>query len=556
MINRREVMLGMGALLATRQLIAAERPLDVAYVNAKVWTGQRDVPLANAVGIAGNRVAVVGNNERVRKLASKGTRIVDLRGAFVMPGFVDNHTHFLRASFGLSSPELRTAKTREEFIDRIAKSAKALRSGQWLQGGNWDEQMWGGELPSRQWIDAVTPNTPVAVVRLDQHVALLNSLALKLARIDRITPDPQGGLIIRDSQGEPTGLIKDKAKDLLKGVIPAPSDADIDAAIGVGTAHALSKGVTQVHVTELDWVTHDSLRRLRKQNKVGMRFYSFVPLEDWRKLDALVKAEGRGDDWVRWGALKGLVDGSLGSRTAVFREPYADDPGSHGIYRTPPEKLRELILGADAADLHITVHAIGDEGNDKVLGIFEEAIQKNGDRDRRFRIEHAQHLLSSDVPRFAKLNVIASMQPYHAIDDGRWAIKPLGPERLHGSWAIRSLLDAKATVTFGSDWPVAPIDPLLGVAAAVLRQTIDGANPSGWVPEERITVQESLTAYTTANAFAGFQDDRLGRIAPGFLADLTVLDTDLTSCAPEQINRAKVLSTLVDGQVRFGSDQT
>lgn len=555
MINRRELLLGMGAALASRQLLAADRPLDVVYINAKVWTGQRDVPLASAVGLAGNRISVIGDNARVRKLATKRTRIVDLRGAFVMPGFMDNHTHFLRASFMLSAPELRTAKTREEFVERVAKSAQALRPGQWLQGGNWDEQMWGGELPSRQWIDAVTPNTPVAVVRLDQHVALLNSLALKLARIDRDTPDPEGGLIIRDAQGEPTGLIKDKAKDLLKGVIPSPSETDIDTAIGIGTAHALSKGVTQVHVTELDWVTHDALRRLRQRNKIGMRFYSFVPLEDWSKLQALVKAEGRGDDWVRWGALKGLVDGSLGSRTAVFRDPYADNPSVHGIYRTPPEKLRDLILNADAAGLHITVHAIGDEGNDKVLGMFEEAIAKNGVRDRRFRIEHAQHLLAVDVPRFAKLNVIASMQPYHAIDDGRWAIKPLGPERLHGAWAIRSLLDAKAKVTFGSDWPVAPIDPLLGVAAAVLRQTIDGANPSGWVPEQRISVQEALTAYTTANAYAGFQEDRLGLIAPGYIADLTVLDTDLTTCAPEQITKAKVLSTLVDGQVRFGTDK-
>jgi predicted amidohydrolase YtcJ len=555
LINRRELLAGMGAMFAARGLFAADRPLDLAYVNAKVWTGQRDVPLASAIGISGNRVSVVGDNERIRKLAGKRTRIVDLRGAFVMPGFVDNHTHFLRASFGLGAPELRTAKTKQEFIDRIAKAAQALRPGQWLQGGNWDEQMWGGELPSRQWIDAVTPNTPVAVVRLDLHVALLNSLALQLAGIDRNTPDPEGGLIIRDEKGEPTGLIKDKAKDLLKPALPKPSDADIDAAIGVGTAHALSKGVTQVHVTELDWVTHDSLRRLRKADKIGMRFYSFVPLEDWRKLDALVKAEGRGDDWVRWGALKGLVDGSLGSRTAVFHEPYADDPTNHGIYRTPPERLRELILDADAAGHHITVHAIGDEGNDKVLGFFEEAIARNGARDRRFRIEHAQHLLESDVPRFAKLNIIASMQPYHAIDDGRWAIKPLGPERLHTSWAIRSLLDARAKVTFGSDWPVAPIDPLLGIAAAVLRQTIDGANPSGWVPEQKITVQEALTAYTTTNAYAGFQEDRLGLIAPGYLADLTILDTDLTTCAPEQITRARVLSTLVDGKVRFGSDQ-
>lgn len=240
----------------------------------------------------------------------------------------------------------------------------------------------------------------------------------------------------------------------------------------------------------------------------------------------------------------------------MFHEPYADDPSNHGIYRTPPEKLRELILGADAAGLHITVHAIGDEGNDKVLGMFEDAIARNGARDRRFRIEHAQHLLASDVPRFAQLNIIASMQPYHAIDDGRWAMKPLGPERLHTSWAIRSLLDAKAKVTFGSDWPVAPIDPLLGIGAAVLRQTIDGANPSGWVPEQKITVQEALTAYTTTNAYAGYQEDRLGLIAPGYLADLTILDTDLTRCAPEQITRAKVLSTLVDGRVRSGTDRT
>ncbi|MET0536299.1 MAG: amidohydrolase [Steroidobacter sp.] len=553
MTTRRDVLMGMGALLAARHLTAAESPLDIAYVNARVWTGQRDVPLASAVGIAGNRIATVGTNDRIRKLASKKTRIVDLRGAFVMPGFIDNHTHFLRASFMLSAPELRTAKTREELIERIGKSARALRPGQWLQGGNWDEQMWGGELPSREWIDPVTPNTPVAVVRSDQHLALLNSLALRLARIDRNTPDPEGGLIIRDSKGEPTGLLKDKATNLLDNVIPAPSDADVDAAIGVGSKHALSKGVTQVHVTELDWVTHDSLRRLRKQNKTSMRFYSFVPLEDWQRMDALVKAEGRGDDWVRWGALKGLVDGSLGSRTAVFREPYADNPANRGIYRTPPDRLFEYIKSADAAGLHITVHAIGDEGNDKLLDMFEAVATGNGPRDRRFRIEHAQHLLATDIPRFAKQNVIASMQPYHAIDDGRWAMKPLGPERLHGAWAIRSLLDAKARVTFGSDWPVAPIDPLLGIAAAVLRQTTDGANPNGWVPEQRISVQEALTAYTTANAHAGFQEDRLGLIQSGYLADLTILDTDLTACAPEQISRAKVLTTLVDGQARFES---
>lgn len=551
MINRRELLTGIAAMLATRHLYAATASLDVAYINAKLWCGPHGPARASAFGTIGNRIAAVGDNAHIRALASKATRVVDLGGAFAMPGFIDNHTHFLRASFMLSSPELRTAKTREEFVERVARAARALRPGAWLQGGNWDEQMWGGELPTRSWIDSVT-NTPVAIVRSDQHLILLNTLALKLAGIDRNTPDPEGGLIVRDANGEPNGLLKDKAKALVQRVIPPPGDSDIDQAIGTGTAHALSKGVTQVHVTELDWVTHHALRRLRAGNKVGMRFYSFVPIEDWQQLDTLIKAQGRGDDWVRWGGAKGLIDGSLGSRTALFREPYANDPHNHGIYRTPPEKLRELIAAADAAHLQVAVHAIGDAGNDQVLDMFANAAAHNGSRDRRFRIEHAQHLLAQDVPRFAKQHVIASMQPYHAIDDGRWAAKPLGAGRLHGAWALRSLLDAKACVTFGSDWPVAPIDPLTGIKAAVLRQTIDGANPNGWVPEQRITVPEALTAYTSANAYAGFQEDRLGVIAPGFLADIVVLDTDLTTCAPAQIDKARVLRTIVDGRTRFG----
>jgi predicted amidohydrolase YtcJ len=555
MITRRRLIGGAGASIgasfAFRHLQAAALPLDIAYVNANIWTGRprsagRLEP--TAFGIVGNRIAALGDGASIKALCGKQTRVVDLQRAFVMPGFIDNHTHFLRASFMLSSPELRTAKTREEFIARVGDAARALPPGQWLKGGNWDEQAWGGELPARKWIDGVTGDTPVAIVRLDQHMVLLNSLAMRLAGIDRDTPDPEGGLVIRDAAGDPTGLLKDRATELVERVIPAPTDADVDAAMQRGAKYALSKGVTQVHVTELDWVTHDSLRRLRSRGETGIRFYSFVPIEDWRKLEALVKAEGRGDDWVRWGGLKGLIDGSLGSRTALLREPYADDPRSHGIYRTPKEKLRELVLGADAAGLHITVHAIGDQGNEEVLEMFAEAAARNGSRDRRFRIEHAQHLLAADIPRFARQGVIASMQPYHAADDGRWAGKPLGPSRLHGAWAIRSLLDAKARVTFGSDWPVAPLDPLLGVHAAVLRETIDGANPNGWVPEQRITASEALTAYTAANAYAGFQEGRLGAVATGYLADLTVLDTDIATCDPHAIPQAKVLRTIVNGR--------
>ena len=538
-------------MFAARPARGAPAMLETAYLNAVVWTGSREAPRASAFGTIGARIAAVGDAARIRALCGKATRIVDLDGAFVMPSFIDNHTHFLRASFMLGTPELRTARTRQEFIERIGRAARDLRQGQWLQGGNWDEQMWGGELPTRAWIDAVTPDTPVALVRLDQHLMLLNTLALKLAGVTRDTPDPEGGLILKDERGEPNGLLKDKAKALVQRVIPAPSDAEIDEAIARGAAYALSKGVTQVHVTELDWTTHHSLRRLRARNATGIRFYSFVPIEDWRELDRLVRAEGRGDEWVRWGGVKGLIDGSLGSRTALFRDGYADDPHNHGLYRTPRERLREMIFGADAANLHVTIHAIGDAGNDQVLDMFEASVARNGARDRRFRIEHAQHLLREDIPRFARQNVIASMQPYHAIDDGRWAGKPLGERRLHGAWAIRSLLDAGARVTFGSDWPVAPLDPLLAIDAAVLRRTIDGAHPDGWTPEQRIDVEEALTAYTAANAYAGFQEDRLGLIAPGRLADVVVLDTDLTTCELAKIRAAKILSTMIDGKTGF-----
>jgi len=555
-IRRRDLLLGLGGLLAGGRLAADTQAIETAYLNARAWTGIPARPFADAFGVYRDRLVAVGSNEEIRNLARPTTRLVDLQGAFVTPGLIDNHTHFLRASFMLRTPELRTVRTRDEFVQRIAESAGALTPGEWLQGGNWDEQVWGGELPRRQWIDAATPKTPVAVVRLDQHMVLLNSLALRLAGINRDTPDPDGGLILRDADGEPTGILKDKADELVQRVIPPPGDAAVERAINAGIAHALSKGLTQVHVTELDWVTHDALRRIRARGEPGLRFYSLVPIEDWERLETLVRAEGRGDDWVRWGGVKGVVDGSLGSRTAVFREPYADSTGNYGLYRVPPERMYEMARGADAAGLHLALHAIGDEANRRVLDLVAALASANGSRDRRVRIEHVQHLAMADVPRFAALGVIASMQPYHAIDDGRWAEKPLGAKRLHGAWAIRSLLDARARVTFGSDWPVAPIEPLLGIDAAVFRRTIDGKNPDGWVPEQRISVTEALTAYTTANAFAGFQDDRLGVLAPGFMADFVVFDTDLTAAGGANVTRARVLATAVGGRIRHGTLQT
>lgn len=554
-ISRRDLLAGGAggvalALMSTRGW-AKGQALDTAYVNALVWTGQ-GVPTLSAIGIAGGRIAALGS-AAVKAHTIRATRVIDLAGAFVMPGFIDCHTHFLIGSDLLTQPNLREAKSPQEFARIVGEAARQLKPGQWVQGGSWDAELWGGELPDRRWMDPATPDTPVAVQRLDLHMLALNSAALKAAGIDRNTPDVPGGVIVRDKDGHPTGILKDAAMDLVKRAIPAPTEADREAAVRKGIAHGLSKGVTQVHTTELDWMTHDALRRLRARGETDMRFYSFLPLQDWAKVKALVDAEGRGDDWVRWGGLKLQYDGSLGSRTAMFYQPYDDAPGNSGMPIHKQADVQQWTNDADAAGLQITIHAIGDKANDEALDIFAAAATKNGARDRRFRIEHAQHLAPSAIPRFAKQQVIASMQPYHAIDDGRWAIQRVGAERLKGTYAFKSLLDAGAKVAFGSDWPVAPLDPLTGVAAAVLRQTIDGANPGGWLPDQKLTMAQALHAYTATNAFAGFQDDRLGRIAPGMLADFVVMDANLFAIDPAKTGDTKILRTIVNGTERFSA---
>lgn len=550
MIDRRHFIGGTAAFLATRASAAAPQ-LDIAYVNARTWTGRNSADRTDAIGTIGNRIAALGAAQ-VRARTGKGTRVIDLQGAFVVPGLHDCHTHFARASLMLSRPSLRDANTREEFVRRIAAAAAALPKGQWLEGGNWDADRWGGELPARQWIDAVTPDTPVAVIRYDLHMLFLNSLALRLAGIDRNTPDVEGGVIVRDASGEPTGVLKDAARALATRAIPKPSDAQVELAVRKGIELGLSKGVTHIHNTDVDWVTHDALRRIRARGETDMRFYSFTPIADWERTVALVKAEGRGDDWVRWGAAKAVYDGSLGSRTALFYEPYLDDPSTHGIAVLKRSDLRDWIGGADKAGLQVSAHAIGDEANDEVLDVLAEVAAANGARDRRFRIEHAQSLSPAAISRFARQGVIASVQPYHAIDDGRWAINRIGPERLTRTFAFHSLVASGAHVCLGSDWPVAPLDPMTGLQAAVLRETLDGKNPKGWYPEQRISLAQALSGYTREAAYAGFEDNRLGIIAPGFIADFVVLDQDLFAIDPERITATKVLRTIVGGRQRFG----
>jgi predicted amidohydrolase YtcJ len=517
-------LLLLGAGCAARD---AREPADLVLTGGIVWTGVDGAASAQAVAMKDGVIVAVGSNAELRQHIGSDTRTVDLAGRFVMPGFADDHTHFMSGGFQLASVDLRTAATPEEFANRIAAFAATQPAGQWILGGDWDHELWpGAPLPDRAWFDAVTPDHPVAVNRLDGHMLVANTVALRLAGITRDTPDPPGGSIVRDPRtGEPTGVLRDEAMALVYAVVPDPTDAERDEAFRRAQQHALSAGVTMIHDMG-DWSALATYRRAHASGELLLRIYSFVPLATWERLRDHVAAEGRGDDRLRWGGLKGMVDGSLGSTTAWFHAPYSDDPSTSGLVVTDTADLHSWIVGADAAGLHVAVHAIGDRANDWLLDAFADAVQRNGGRDRRFRIEHAQHLTPAAIDRMAALGVLPSMQPYHAIDDGRWAGKRIGDERIRTTYAFRSLLDAGAGLMFGSDWTVAPLEPLLGIDAAVTRRTIDGAHPDGWVPEQRITVEEALRAYTLANARGAFMEERLGTLEPGRLADIVVLSTD------------------------------
>lgn len=521
-------------------------------IYGKVWTGDPANPWAEGVATAGDTVVYVGERIRVARLVGPATRVIDNGRAMVAPGFMDGHAHFLTGGFQLASVDLRDASSPAEFIARLKAHVATLRPGEWILGGDWDHERWPGTpLPERSWIDSVTPKNPVFVNRLDGHMALANSAALRLAGVCRTTRDISGGTIVRGAGGEPTGVLKDEAQNPVLAVIPTPSAAQSDAALERAMAWAASKGVTTVADVSVPWYEVAALRRARAAGRLATRVAVFVPLADWRRMADTVRARGPGDDWLRVAGVKGYVDGSLGSSTALFYQPYQDSPHTSGLMVTPEDSLRAWIGGADSAGLQVVVHAIGERANGLLLGIFDSVGRAHGSRDRRFRVEHAQHLRRDDIARLARSGVIASMQPYHAIDDGRWAEKRIGPERIKTTYAFRSLLDHGAHLAFGSDWTVAPIDPLLGIYAAVTRRTLDGKHPDGWVPREKITVEEALRAYTTGNAYGLFAEGGRGRLAPGYLADIVVLDRDLTAIPPAEIERAKVRATVVGGKVVF-----
>ena len=549
--------------------------VDLILLHGKIWTGEpaslpgaKPAPaeFAQAGAIANGRILAVGSDAEIQTYAGRNTKVIDLKGRLAVPGLIDSHAHFIGGGFQLLSVDLKDARSEEEFTRRIEEKARTLAPGRWLLGGDWDEQAWASaKLPTRQVIDAITENHPVFLSRYDGHAALANSLALKLAGVTRATPDPMGGIIVRDATGEPTGIFKDGAQDLIAKAIPPPSEAAMTEALHAALAEAARVGLTSVHSITVDGDSWNGsftgeiqlLRRAELEGWLTCRMYEIVPITRWEKLRDAGIARDMGDDFIKMGGVKGFADGSLGSATAWMYEPFADDPANRGIplaLMNPPAKMEALASGADQAQIQICIHAIGDRAIAEILDMYAR-LGGGNPAAHRFRIEHAQHMRPQDFARFANLGVIASMQPYHAIDDGRWAEKRLGPERAKWSYAWRSMLAAGVPVAFGSDWPVAPLSPILGIYAAVTRATLDGKHPDGWFPEQRLTVEEALRAYTQGSAYAAFQEDEKGSIAPGKLGDVVVLSDDLFTIPPAKIKDAHVVMTIVGGKIVYSAEE-
>jgi predicted amidohydrolase YtcJ len=552
-------MIFAGALTASGW--AQSKPgADLVIINAKVWTVDKGRPTAQAVAVLGDRIVAVGSNADVEPWRSPATKVIDAGGKLLLPGFNDAHVHFVSGGLQLDAVQLNDAASTQEFVRRISEQAKKTPKGEWIQGGDWDETKWTPpSLPTKELIDPVTPDNPVFLSRYDGHSALANSAALRLAGVTSKTPDPPGGTIVRDAQGNPTGDLKDAATDLVFKVIPPLSHEQRLRAVRRALDYAASLGVTSVQNMDPDYGDIAVYAELLQMGKLTTRIYA-APLID--HVDDQAKIGIRhafGGPWLRIGAVKGFADGSLGSRTAYFFEPFSDEPGNHGLLgeeMQPLSLMRDRMMEADAAGLQICTHAIGDQAISIVLDLYADVAKAHGGADRRFRIEHAQHMAAKDFDRFAQLNVIASVQPYHAIDDGRWAEARIGHDRASRTYAFRTFLDQGVHLAFGTDWDVAPLNPLLTVYAAVTRATLDGKNPGGWFPEQKLTVAEAVEAYTMGSAYAEFQEQVKGSIAPGKLADMVLLSDDIFSIDPPKIRDVKVLKTIVGGKMVWTATNT
>ncbi len=537
--------------LALALLAAPAGPADLVILNAHVFTADDARPEARAVAVAGDLIVLVGGDAEARALAGPRTRVVDARGRLLVPGFQDGHTHFISSGLEVGRLDLKDAATPEEFGRRIAAFAKTRPPGEWITGGNWDHDKFPrATLPTAELIDRYVADRPVFVGRYDGHMAVANTAALRAGGVTADTPDPEGGTIVRREGGrEPAGVLKDAAMGLVQRAMPPPTDAQLAEGARRAFAEARRLGVTTVH-DMLEGEAHlRAYETVRAEGGLTARVYGRWPIAEWKWLADRVRTGGFGDDLLTLRSLKAFADGSVGSSTALFFLPYADDPANVGLPSDEWTRLPEWFLGADAAGLQLSVHAIGDRAIAEVLDLFERVERTNGPRDRRPRIEHDQHTHPRDFARHAPLGVIASVQPHHAIDDGRFVEKRIGRLRCASTYAFRTFLQNGVRMAFGSDWSVAPLDPVLGLDAAVNRATLDGRNPDGWFPEQKLTLAEALRAYTIENAYAAFMESKTGSITPGKYADLVLLDRDLFAVPPSEIGQGRVDLTVLAGRI-------
>lgn len=531
-------------------------PTEKVYFNGRIWTGDKKNPHATAIYVKDSTIVFVGSDAEAVSRAQDGASKIDLEGKFVTPGFIDNHVHFISGGLHLSRIDLSGATSKNEFQHEIAKNHEEIPDGEWMQGGNWDHEKWGGVLPDITWIDEVASDRPIILDRLDGHMAVANSYALNLAGIDETTNDPPGGLILRDDSGKPTGILKDKAINLCKDLIPEESDTELDRALNLATDHAISFGVTQVHDMG-SWRDLEVYHRNYKSQKLRIRIKIYPWYSNWEEIINYVGKNGPGNDWLKWNGVKGMIDGSLGSKTAWMHSPYLYASDSHNKEHLPTfgivtledtTNFKHILRQTDANSIQHAVHAIGDKANDWILNQFADIRAKNGDRDRRSRVEHAQHLSPLAITRFAKENIIPSMQPYHLFDDGSWAHTRVRQDVLRRTYVFKTLIESGANLTFGSDWTVAPLDPVQGIFAAVTRKTRDLKHSSGWYPSEKISVEEALRSYTINNAYAAYWEKTTGSIESGKNADFVVHSENLLKIEPDSLLQSKVLRTVIAGK--------
>jgi len=506
-----------------------------------------------AIAIRDDLILAVGTDQEIVDLAGDQTVVRDLDGATVIPGFNDSHCHLYGLGKALAEIDLNGTASPAEVAARVAAAMETAPGRDWLQGRGWDQNDWAvQDYPTKALLDPITGDRPALLRRVDGHAALANSAALELAGITADTPDPDGGEILRDADGQPTGLLIDNGADLVRAVIPAVSPAEMKRRVLLAVEHCLRHGITGVHEAGISWARSRLYLELAKTGGLDLRLYGFF--DD--NAATLEQAFANGpvftpDDMFTARTVKLYADGALGSRGALLHADYCDYPGHRGLAVTPRKHLRDVALRAGQAGFQVGTHAIGDRANTLMLDIYAEVLAELNLDDPRWRIEHAQILTATDIPRFAELGVIAAMQPVHCTSDMDWAADRLGEDRLSGAYAWRSLLDAGAHLCSGTDFPVEPVDPLAGLYSSRTRTHPDGTPPGGWQPQERLDGRTALEIYTAGSAYAAFMEDRLGRLIPGYFADLTVLTGDPVSCEPPELLEMGVIMTIVAGKIRF-----